>query len=339
MSTKKHPLVGKLDNLTSELDTIIVGYSEIKRRVIQCLITDGHLVLKSVPGLGKTLLVEALAETVDEATQHAFQMTPDMYPSDIIGGEVLNMKTGEFEPRPGPIVDKNFVIFDEINRTTPKTLAAGLRAMQERYVMLGGKRFDLPDPFLVLATMNPVEQEGTFPLPEALLDRIAFELRMGYVSEDDEVELLRRTYLHDRHAKDHAKIAISLDDIKSAREEVVRISGETTDEIRRYIVRLVRATRPEMPGFQNVTDDDGNTFEDYIAVGASPRCEMWMLRTAAANAFLDGREDIYPDDVKDVFRPAAHHRMTLTQRAKFGNQFDLNDFLTRVLESVEIVTP
>lgn len=346
MSTKAHPTVAKLKALNTEIDKIIVGYPEMKRRVIQCLISDGHLLLQSVPGLGKTLMVEALAQVVDGAKQYAFQMTPDMKPSDILGGEVFNPQTGKFEVKQGPIIPANFVIFDEINRTTPKTLAAGLRAMQERYVTLGGQEFELPDPFLVMATMNPVEQEGTFPLPEALLDRFAFEIRMGYVSEADEIELLRRTYIHDRHAKDKAEVAITMDDIIEARKAVVDISANTTDEIRGYIVRLTRATRPESASFRDVVMADNGpnkdkTYEEFIAVGASPRCEIWMLRTAAANAFMDGRESIMPDDVKSVFRSACRHRIVTTQKAKLqkgNNAFNLDDYLTKVMETVKVVS-
>lgn len=336
MSTTQNPYIAKLNNLKTELDKIVVGYDDMKWKVIMCLISDGHLLLQSVPGLGKTLLVEALAQVVEGATQYAFQMTPDMKPADVLGGEIFNPVTGQFEVRYGPIVPANFVILDEINRTTPKTLSAALRAMQERYVAIGGKRQELLDPFLVMATMNPVEQEGTFPLPEALLDRFAFEIFMGYVTEDQEVELLRRTHLHDRHAKDHAKVAITKQDIVDAREQVVDISAHASDEILYYITRLVRATRPELEYFHLVTDKEGKTFEDYIAVGASPRCEIWMLRTAAARAFIKGRTDILPDDIKSVYKSACRHRLTLTQRAKFGNAFDLNDYLDTVLNKIPV---
>ena len=338
MSTKMHPSVEKLFALKAELDKIIVGYEDVKWRIIQCMISDGHILLQSYPGLGKTLMVEVLGKVVSGTSSQVFQMTPDMRPSDILGGEIYNPQKGEFEVRKGLVVDQNFVAADEMNRTPPKTNAALLSAMQERWVKIGQELFVLPDPFLVMATMNPVEQEGTFPLSEALKDRFAMELRLGYVSKEDEVELLRRTFIHDRDAKNHAKAVIDKADIIEARSAVVEISTNTTDEIREYIVRLMRATRPVDPSFQEITDESGKTFENFVQVGCSPRAAIWMLRTAAAKAFIDGRMDIMPDDVKSVFRAVALHRMTLTQRGKYGNKFDLNGFLTKVMKTVKVVS-
>ncbi|MGD9681153.1 MAG: AAA family ATPase [Candidatus Obscuribacterales bacterium] len=337
MSHAKHPTVLKFEGLITEMDRIIVEYPLMKRMTLLCLIADGHLLLESVPGLGKTLTVDALTGAVENSSSHAFQMTPDMKPGDILGGLVFNPQTGLFEVRKGPIIGKNFVIADEINRTTPKTLSALLRAMQERYVVIGDELFELEEPFLVLATQNPIEQEGTFPLPEALLDRFAVKIRMTYIGKKSEIELLRRVQIHGRKAKDMVKKVITKADILEARAGVADVATNTTDAIREYIVDLTRATRPEDSSFSKILDANGKPFNDVIQVGASPRCEIWTLHMAAAQAFLSGRTHIIPDDVKFVFPHALRHRIVPSQRARLG-AFDLEAYLTTVMDQVKVIS-
>ena len=179
-----------------ELDKVISGYERIKRQVVVAVLADGHVLLEAVPGTAKTTLVKTIQKAVGGSVQRRIQFTPDKKPSDIIGGEVFNPQTGLWEVRTGPVIGCNFLLADELNRTTPKTLSAMLEAMEERCVTIGGESYDLLDPFLVLGTINPVEQEGTFALPEAQLDRFCFKLIMTYVSRQDEITMLGNTQVH-----------------------------------------------------------------------------------------------------------------------------------------------
>src|SRR6185369_14108084 len=183
----------KVDALHGELDKIIQGYPHVKRQIIVALLADGHVLMESMPGLGKTMFVKALQTALANAVGARIQMTPDLMAADILGGPIFNQKKGEFETILGPMVGATVLLADEVNRTTPKTLSAMLQAMEERFITINGVRYDLANPFLVLATMNPVEQEGTYSLPEAMLDRFAFKIKMGYVSREDEIQLLMKT--------------------------------------------------------------------------------------------------------------------------------------------------
>lgn len=333
MNTK----IDKINALSAELDKVVIGYSHIKRQIILALLADGHVLLESMPGLAKTTLISTLQAAIEGARQNRIQMTPDLKPTDIIGVQIFNQKTGEFETQTGPMIGTNLLLADEVNRTTPKTLSAMLQAMQERYVTIGGVRYDLEDPFLVLATMNPVEQEGTFPLPEAMLDRFCFKLVMDYVSRNDEINVAKNTKVHGRDAQRVIEKALSTADILAMREKVLTIADQgAKDALVEYIVDLVRATRPTDPAFKNIKDKDGETFSEKVAFGASPRCIIWTLRTAAALAFLDGRDHITPDDVKSVFRDVCRHRIILTQDAALDG-FTTDKFIQAVLAQVPVI--
>lgn len=327
----------KVKALLGELDKVVIGYDDIKKKLLVALLSDGHIVLESMPGLAKTMMVNTLQTAIEGAKGARIQMTPDLKPTDVLGVEVYNQKSGEFDIRTGPMIGANLLLADEINRTTPKTLSAMLQAMQERYVDIGGSRYTLEDPFLVLATMNPVEQEGTFPLPEALLDRFMFKLIMSYVSRQDEVKMLANTGVHGRKAMDMVEKVITTDDIKAVQQDVQEIADGASEHVREYIVDLMRATRPSDKEFKRVFDDNGVDFSERIAFGASPRSAIWMQRGAAVVAWFGGRDYIIPDDVKAIARDTLRHRIIPTQEAVFAPDFSVDKFLSHVLKTVPIV--
>jgi MoxR-like ATPase len=262
--------------------------------VISALLVNGHVLLEGVPGVAKTLLAKSLAAAFDMQFSRV-QFTPDLMPSDVIGMTVLDQAPGQapsFRFREGPVFT-NLLLADEINRTPPKTQAALLEAMEERQVSIEGKRRKLPDPFLVIATQNPIEYEGTFPLPEAQLDRFLFKLVVGYPTEDQEAELLARHHagmnLHDTDRL--IQPVATAQDLHAARAEIDAITVEPA--VLRYIVSLCRATR-ESPSLQ---------------LGVSPRGATWLLHSAKAWAWLSGRMFVTPDEVKSVAKPCLRHRI------------------------------
>ncbi len=306
-----------LHSSISEVGKVVIGYEHIKRQIHIALLCDGHVILESVPGLAKTTLINALQMAIKNSVSGRIQMTPDLKPGDILGFEVYNPKTGLFEIRKGPMTDSNFLLADELNRATPKTGSAFLQAMQERFITIGNETFKLKDVFLVLATMNPIEQEGTYPIPEAMLDRFCFKLNMGYLDEMEEFSILANTKVHGRNSSSLINPVMSIDDILAMRKEVALIRDNASVDILKYITRLVRATRPGDKRFNEVFKDNLEETREFIAFGASPRALIWTLHTAAANAFLDGRNYITPDDVKAVFGDVLRHRIILSQTARF----------------------
>ena len=307
----------KLKSSINEIGKVVIGYEHIKRQAHLAILVDGHIILESVPGLAKTTLINALQLAIAGSTSGRIQMTPDLKPGDVLGFEVYNPKTGTFEIRKGPMIDSNLLLADELNRATPKTGSAFLQAMQERFITIGNEKFKLKDVFLVLATMNPIEQEGTYSIPEAMLDRFCFKLNMGYLTEMEEFTILSNTKVHGREAGSLIQPVLSIDDIIEMRKVVAAIRDNASTEILRYITRLVRATRPSDPRFAHVFADKLEEAKELIAFGASPRALIWTLHTAAANAFVDGRDYITPDDVKAVFPDVLRHRIILTQTAQF----------------------
>ncbi len=331
------PNLQKVKTLLGELNKVVIGYEDVKKKILIALFGDGHIVLESMPGLAKTMLVNALHKAIDGAKRSRIQMTPDLKPTDVLGVEVFNQKTGDFVIRTGPMIGSNLLLADEINRTTPKTLSSMLQAMQERFVDIGGQRFTLEDPFLVMATMNPVEQEGTFVLPEALLDRFMFKLLMGYVSRQDEVTMLGNTNVHGRNAMDLVTPCITPEDIRTIQKTVDAIAANASAHVREYAVDLMRATRPTDPSFKTVLDKNGVDFSERIAYGASPRSSIWMQRGAAVVAWFTGRDYIIPDDIKLIARDTLRHRIIPTQEANYTKDFSVDMFISSVLKTVPIV--
>ena len=291
---------------------IIVGKDDVIDLAIVALLCRGHILVEDVPGIGKTTLAKALAQSLG-CVFGRVQFTPDLMPIDVLGVNFYNQKSGDFEFRPGPIFSQ-VLLADEINRATPRTQSALLEAMQERQTTVDGVTMPLPDPFLVMATQNPIELEGTFPLPEAQLDRFMVRIRLGYPSEDEESEILTR---FERDA------LFSLDPVTDA-GELVRVQAmvarvRVEESIRRYAVQIVHATREHRT----------------LMLGASPRAALALYKTAQARAAIDGRDFVTPDDMKALASPVLAHRMILTSNARVrGHTAD--QALAEVLSSVAV---
>ncbi|OFW78790.1 MAG: AAA family ATPase [Actinobacteria bacterium RBG_19FT_COMBO_70_19] len=302
------------EELADRVDERLFGLREPLRLVMVGILTGNHVLIDDVPGVGKTTLVRILATSLGLSFRRV-QFTPDLMPSDVTGTSVLNLKTNDFEFRSGPIFTQ-VLLADEINRATPKTQAALLEAMQERQVTVDGVSHPLPRPFFVLATQNPVELEGTFPLPEAQLDRFLLRVKLGYPSEREEERILL-THPSERVLPDTALPGLPA--LDGLREAAARIGLE--HPVRRYVVELARATRdhPE------------------LAVGASPRAVEQMGDAARALALLEGRDYVLPDDVKALAEPVFGHRLVPTTDARIRDR-DADEILREVLRSVPVPT-
>jgi MoxR-like ATPase len=278
------------DRLLANIERVVLGKHEEISLVLAGLAADGHILLEDVPGTAKTILARSIAQTIDGATFARIQCTPDLQPTDVTGLSIYDQKTREFEFRAGPIF-ANVVLVDEINRAMPKTQSALLEAMAEHQVTVDGVTRQLPQPFLVIATENPIEQEGTFPLPEAQLDRFALRSSLGYPDEATEIEIV----LAQRHGHPLAELEprVSADDLRALQETVGNVYVD--DLLLQWIVELVRATR-EVEG---------------VLVGASVRGSLALERTARAWALLHGRDHVLPDDVDSLFVPVLGHRLLL----------------------------
>jgi MoxR-like ATPase len=325
----------KVRNLLKELDKVISGYKDVKQKTVIALLADGHVLLESVPGLAKTTLIATLQASIGNSRRTRIQMTPDLKPTDIIGTRIFNQKTGEFEIAKGPIIGVNLALVDEINRGTPKTQSALLEAMQERRVSLAGQVFTLEDPFLVLATMNPIEQEGTYSLPEAQLDRFAFKLILDYVSREDEINILQNTTVHGRDAQSLVTPAITTEEIIALREHI-KANIAVSRAAQEYIVDIVRATRPKDPLHKKLV---GTELAGKIAVGASPRAQIWIQRTAQVVAYLDGKEAVTPEHIKYIARDVLRHRVFLTQEAALDGDFTTDHAIQLILNKVPVIEP
>jgi MoxR-like ATPase len=274
--------------LLDNVETVVHGKRDEVKLVVATLVAGGHVLLEDVPGTAKTVLARAIAGSLDGATTTRIQCTPDLQPTDVTGLAVFDPKEREFEFRPGPIF-ANVVLVDEINRAMPKTQSALLEAMAERQVTADGTTRPVPDPFLLLATENPIEQEGTFPLPEAQLDRFFLKTALGYPGEDDEVLILEEQVAH--HPLTRLEPVLTLDDLDAIRRAATEVYVDPV--LRRWIVRLVRATR-ELDG---------------VDVGASVRGSLALERVARAWALLQGRRYVIPGDVEGLFLPVVAHRI------------------------------
>jgi len=305
--------------LRDEIAKVLVGQETMVTRLLIGLLSGGHLLLEGMPGLAKTLTVRCLAQAVDTGFSR-IQFTPDMLPADVIGTEVFNPKQGTYSIKRGPVFS-NLVLADEINRAPAKVQAALLEVMQERQVTIGGHTHAMADPFLVLATQNPIEQEGTYPLPEAQVDRFMMKIHVGYPSLDEERRILDRM-VGGQSVPQVSKIT-SPQDIAKARERVDHVFAD--DKIRDYIVDVVRATRPDATR--------SSTVEGLIEYGASPRAAIWLMQAAKAHAFLQGRDYVTPHDAKTLAPDVLRHRISLSYEAEAEGQ-TADDVIQRILDSV-----
>ena len=312
----------RFDVVRAEVAKVLVGQDELVQRLLMALLADGHVLLEGVPGLAKTLAVGTLAATVD-CRFSRIQFTPDMLPGDVTGTQIFNPREGTYSVRKGPVFG-NLVLADEINRAPAKVQAALLEAMQERQVTLGEETFPLDDPFLVLATQNPIEQEGTYPLPEAQLDRFVMKLRVGYLSKDDEVRVIDR--MAGAGSAPQASPVLSAADIVAARKVVREVFVD--DKVKRYAVEVVAATRdPTAAGLPELAN--------LIEYGASVRGSLSLVQLAKAHALLAGRDYASPHDVKSVAPDVLRHRIVPTYEAEAEGR-DADDLGAAILAHVEV---
>ena len=312
------------DHLTRVVEMMgrrLVGQDKVSRRLLMGLLSGGHVLLEGLPGLAKTTAVRTLSD-VSDLTVNRIQFTPDLLPADVIGTQIYDPRSGEFAVKKGPVF-ANLVIADEINRAPAKVQSALLEAMQERQVTIGDQTFSLDQPFLVMATQNPIEQEGTYPLPEAQTDRFLFKVRVDYCTPDEEVEMVRRM-VHGEAAP--VEETITRSDILSLADLAGRIL--VSDKVRQYLVRVVFATRnPAGAGIRDL----GNT----INVGASPRASLNLERAARINALMGGRGFVTPQDIKDVGHDVLRHRIILSYEAEAEN-ITSDQIIDRIFESVDV---
>ncbi|HEX3594460.1 MAG TPA: AAA family ATPase [Polyangiaceae bacterium] len=306
--------------LKRQIATVIVGQHALVDRLIVGLLTGGHLLLEGVPGLAKTLALKTLAGSIHGARFGRIQFTPDMLPSDIVGTTIYRPQTGAFEVKCGPVF-AHFVLADEINRAPAKVQSALLEAMQESQVTLGDESFRLPEPFLVMATQNPLEQEGTYPLPEAQLDRFLMKVRVRYPDLFEERAILDAMAVS--APRTSVTPVVSLETVVSARRVVDQVYVD--DEVRDYVVRIIAATRE--PSRYKVS------IEGLLRAGASPRGTIGLTLAARAAAFLAGRGYVVPQDVKDVAHDVLRHRLTLSFDAE-ASGVDADEIVQRVLDTV-----
>ncbi|MDA3813558.1 MAG: AAA family ATPase [Candidatus Cloacimonetes bacterium] len=311
-----------IDKITKETEKVIVGQKYMIKRLLVGLLADGHILLEGVPGLAKTLAVNTLANTI-KSTFKRIQFTPDLLPADLMGTLIYNQKTSEFVAKKGPVF-ANFVLADEINRAPAKVQSALLESMQERQVTIGDTTYPLPKPFLVMATQNPLEQEGTYPLPEAQVDRFMLKLIINYPKREEEKLILEKMV-----RKDEIKVksVVKPKDIMDMRELIKDIYME--DKIKEYILDLVFATR-EPDKYKNLND-----LSDLIDCGASPRATIYLAQAAKAHAFLEHRGYVTPDDIKAIGKDILRHRIILTYEAE-AEQITQEDIVTRLFDEIEV---
>ncbi len=310
-----------VDRLLSEVGKVIVGQQDMIERLLIGLLCNGHVLLEGVPGLAKTLAVNSLAQAI-QASFKRIQFTPDLLPADLIGTMVYHRETGEFMTQKGPIFAQ-FVLADEVNRAPSKVQSAMLEAMQERQVTIGNETFAMPDPFLVLATQNPIEQEGTYPLPEAQVDRFMLKVRVTYPNKQEERTIVDRM---SRDATPQIETVITTDDLIRARSVTDEIYVD--DKIKDYIVDLVLATRdPEAYGLGDL--------RALIEFGGSPRASIALTRAAKAHAFLRHRGYVTPEDVKAIGLDVLRHRVLVTYEAE-AEEINSEEITRQIFDHVEV---
>ncbi len=311
-----------IEKIYSELDKVIVGQRYMIDRLLIGLLADGHVLLEGVPGLAKTLTVSSLSAAINTKFQR-IQFTPDLLPADLVGTLIYNQKVGDFTVKKGPIFS-NIVLADEINRSPAKVQSALLEAMQEKQVTIGDSTFKLEKPFLVLATQNPVEQEGTYPLPEAQVDRFMLKLKIGYPSESEELEIMRR--MAKTGDKPTVESVIDSDLILKARSVVNEIY--TDQKVEKYIISLIFASRN--PENYNLED-----LKDLISFGASPRASINLNLAARAHAFMEHRAYVTPEDVRFVAMDVLRHRIIPTFEAE-AEEISSEDIVQKIMNTVPV---
>ncbi len=311
-----------IEGLKTEIDKVIVGQKYLINRLFVGLLANGHILIEGVPGLAKTLSVKVLSQTIKTKFQR-LQFTPDLLPADLIGTPVYNPKEGDFTIKKGPIF-ANIILADEINRAPAKVQSALLEAMQERQVTIGESTFKLDDPFLVLATQNPIEQEGTYPLPEAQIDRFMLKLNITYPNKEEEHKILKRMSFTDKEIKVNPVITP---------KDIIRVRGVVDEvyideKIEKYIIDIVFATRD--PKAYNLDE-----LAPLIQYGASPRASIYLTVAAKAYAFIQGRGYVIPQDVKDIGMDVLRHRVIVSYEAE-AEEKTSEDIVKRIFDEVEV---
>ncbi|MES2732037.1 MAG: MoxR family ATPase [Bacteroidota bacterium] len=315
-------LKDKIKQVIAEVGKVVVGQDYLVNRLLIGLFTGGHILLEGVPGLAKTLTVNTLAKVLHLDFQR-IQFTPDLLPADLVGTMIYNQKAGNFEVKKGPIF-ANLILADEVNRSPAKVQSALLEAMQEKQVTIGETTFILDKPFLVLATQNPVEQEGTYPLPEAQVDRFMMKVNVGYLDKASELEVMRR--MSNMGFSYQVSTILDKADIFAIRQEINRVN--ISESLEQYIIELVFATRKPLDyGLK----DEAN----YIQYGASPRASINLNLAAKALAYLDGRDYVLPEDIKDVARDVFNHRILLNYEAEADN-ISTSQIIETILKKIAI---
>jgi len=310
-----------IDDVLAEVGNVIVGQQQMVQRIMMGLLTGGHILLEGVPGLAKTLTVNTLANTVS-ADFHRIQFTPDLLPADIIGTQIYHPQDQTFSVKKGPVF-ANLVLADEINRAPAKVQSALLEAMQERQVTIGETTHKLPQPFICMATQNPIEQEGTYPLPEAQIDRFMLMVKVGYPTREEERQIMDR---QTEGGVVETRAVISTDDILKGRELVRKVYID--DALKQYIVNIVFATRePASFGLAKLSD--------LIAYGASPRASIYLNMAARANAFMNHRGYVIPEDVKSVGMDVLRHRVIPTYEAE-AEEMTSEDIVQQIFDAVDV---
>mgnify|MGYP001216651471 FL=1 len=312
----------KVHKVIEEVSKVVVGQDYMIKRLLMGLFTQGHILLEGVPGLAKTLTVNTMANVL-KLNFKRIQFTPDLLPSDVIGTMIYNQKKSAFEVKKGPVFS-NIILADEINRSPAKVQSALLESMQEKQVTIGDGTFKLDLPFLVLATQNPIDQEGTYPLPEAQRDRFMMKLNISYPSKEEELKIMQR--MSDLNFKNSVKTILTKKDINSIQNEINKIS--ISESIEKYIIELVNATRkPDSIGLEDL--------KNYISFGASPRASINLSLASKANAFLSSRDYVMPDDVKEVANDVLNHRIILNYEAE-AEGIKSEFIISKILDKVEI---
>ena len=312
----------KIDKIFSEIRKIVIGQDYMIDRLLIGLFTQGHILLEGVPGLAKTLTVKTLSDVL-KLDFNRIQFTPDLLPSDLIGTMIFNQKNSKFEVKKGPIFS-NIILADEINRSPAKVQSALLESMQERQVTIGDVSYNLDNPFLVLATQNPIDQEGTYPLPEAQRDRFMMKINVNYPTKEEELEIMKRmSNLNFNHKVNRI---LTKKDILTIRSHINKVS--ISDSLEKYIISVVNATRnPEIIGLKNESD--------YINYGASPRASINMNLASKAIAFFNERDYVLPDDIKNVAVDVLNHRIILNYEAE-ADGITTTQIINSILEKIEI---
>lgn len=311
-----------IPKMIQEIEHIMVGQRYLVDRLILGLLTGEHILVEGVPGLAKTTAIKTLAQTI-EASFKRIQFTPDLLPADLVGTQIYQPKTEEFVVKQGPLF-ANIILADEINRAPAKVQSALLEAMEERQITIGGETFPLPKPFMVMATQNPIEQEGTYPLPEAQVDRFVFKLKIDYPSKEEEKQIMQRVSSSNNHSKVNA--VIHPEEIAKARE--VYESIYIDENLQDYIVNLVAATRS--PESHNL-----NSLKEMIQYGASPRASIFLNRVSKAYAFMQGRGYVVPHDIKTIGFDILRHRIILTYEAEAENVTP-DDVIKKIFDTIEV---